>query len=320
MLALIGLPMMMERAYDKRLACGAICASGSLGILIPPSVLLVMYGPAASLSVGKLFAGAIGPGLLLALLYIIYNVIMCVIDPHKAPSATKEETAVPLAQKLKLLFTSLLPPLLLIFAVLGSIMLGIAAPTEAAAVGALASIIMAFFYKSFSYANLRKALKSTAKNYAMVQMIIWAAKAFTSLFLRMGCGILITQTLANMQGGRGTAFLIIMIITFILGMFIDWIGIIMIMIPIITPWAIKAGFDQVWFAMMIIVNLQFSFITPPFAYAIFFLKDTTRPEWGITTGDIIKGILPYLALITIALILCIIFPFIITWLPSVSIG
>lgn len=320
MLALIGLPMMMERGYDKKLACGAICSSGSLGILIPPSVLLVMYGPTAGLSVGKLFMGAIGPGLLLAAMYIGYNMIMCAIHPDYAPAADAEEIAIPVSEKLRMLFTSLLPPVLLIAAVLGSIMFGIAAPTEAAAVGALASILLSVAYRSFSMENLKSALSATAKNYAMVQMIMWAAKAFTTLFLKMGCGNVITNIIGNMPGGRWSAFLIIMIITFILGMFIDWIGIIMIMVPLVTPMVSRLGFDEIWFAMMIIVNLQLSFITPPFAYAIFFLKDTTRPEWGITTGDIIRGIIPYVFIIMICLILCCIFPPILTWLPSVAVG
>ncbi|RGY97176.1 TRAP transporter large permease subunit [Clostridium sp. AM58-1XD] len=320
MLGLIGLPMMMERGYDKKLACGAICSSGSLGILIPPSVLLVMYGPTAGLSVGKLFMGAMGPGLLLAAMYIAYNLIMCHLHPSYAPTATREELDVSTKEKVKMLIFSLLPPVLLIVAVLGSIMFGIAAPTEAAAVGALASILLSMAYRTFNMKNLTSALQSTAKNYAMVQMIIWAAKAFTTLFLKMGCGNIITNIIGNMPGGRWSAFLIIMLITFVLGMFIDWIGIIMIMVPIITPLVTKLGFDEIWFAMMIITNLQLSFITPPFAYSIFFLKDVTRPEWGISTGDIIRGIVPYIFIIAFTLVLCCIFPQILTWLPSIAVG
>ena len=319
MLGLIGLPMMMERGYDKKLACGAICSSGSLGILIPPSVLLVVYGPTAGLSVGKLFMGALGPGLLLAALYIAYNVIACYINPKLAPAAKSEEIDIPISEKIKLLVVSLLPPLLLISAVLGSIMFGIAAPTEAAAVGALAAILLSVAYRSFTMENLKRALVATAKNYAMVQMIMWAAKAFTVLFLRIGCGSVIVNIISNMPGGSWAAFLIIMLITFVLGMFIDWLGIIMIMVPIITPIVPQLGFDPVWFAMMIIVNLQLSFITPPFAYAIFFLKDVTRPEWGIETMDIIKGIIPYIFIIAFTLVLCCIFPQILTWLPSVAV-
>lgn len=320
MLGLIGLPMMMERGYDKKLACGAICSSGSLGILIPPSVLLVMYGPTAGLSVGKLFMGAMGPGLLLAVLYIAYNLIMCHLHPEMAPAASADEVNMPIGEKVKLLVFSLLPPVILICAVLGSIMFGIAAPTEAAAVGALASILLSMAYRTFNMENLNRALKATAKNYAMVQMIIWAAKAFTTLFLKIGCGSVITNIIGNMPGGRWSAFLIIMIITFILGMFIDWIGIIMIMVPIITPMVTQLGFDEIWFAMMIIVNLQLSFITPPFAYSIFFLKDVTRPEWGISTADIIQGIIPYIFIIALTLVLCCIFPQILTWLPSIAVG
>ncbi len=319
MLGLIGLPMMMERGYDKKLACGAICASGSLGILIPPSIMLVMYGPAASISVGKLFMGAFLPGLLLSALYIIYNLIMCGINPALAPPSPKTED-VPLGKKIKMLVISLVPPLVLISAVLGAIMFGVAAPTEAAAVGALASILLAIAYKTFTMENLRKALVDTAKNYAMVQMIAWSAKAFTVLFLKLGCGSVIKDVILGIPGGRWASFLVIMLITFILGMFIDWIGIILIMIPIVTPLAATMGFDAVWFAMMIIINLQLSFITPPFAYAIFFLKGVTRPEWDISTNDIIMGILPYIGIICLGLVLCTIFPQIITYLPSIAVG
>lgn len=320
MLAMIGLPMMMERGYNKRLACGAICASGSLGILIPPSVMLVLYAPTAGLSVGALFMGALGPGLLLSFLYILYNVVMCHIHPEYAPIAREDELAIPFGKKLKMLVTSLLPPLLLIVAVLGSIMGGIAAPTEAAAVGALATILLAIAYRSFNFDILWTALKGTAKNYAMVQMIMWGAKAFTTLFLKIGCGGVITNILSNISGGPWVAFIIIMLIVFVLGMFIDWIGIIMIMVPLLTPIIPKLGFDPIWFAMMIIVNLQLSFITPPFAYAIFFCKDCTKPEMGIETIDIIKGIIPYLFIIAFVLVLCCFFPQILTWLPEVAIG
>ena len=320
MLAMIGLPMMMERGYDKRLATGAICASGSLGILIPPSVLLVLYAPTAGLSVGKLFVGAVGPGLLLCVLYCAYNIIMCIIHPEYAPVASEKDFDIPLGKKLKMLITAILPPVILIAAVLGSIMFGIAAPTEAAAVGALATIILSFVYKSFTFERLWDALRRTAKNYAMVQMIMWGAKGFTTLFLKIGCGNVITSLLTNMAGGRWAAFGLIMLIVFLLGMFIDWIGIIMIVVPLVTPLVPKLGFDPIWFAMMIIVNLQLSFITPPFAYAIFFCKDCCKPEYGIETKDIISGIIPYLFLIALCLALCCVFPGILTYLPSIANG
>jgi len=321
MLGLIGLPMMMERGYNKSLSAGAICSAGSLGILIPPSIMLVMYGPSASLSVGKLFMGAFVPGFLLGALYTGYNLVACAINPKLAPAAGHDDelTSLPISKKLMVTLTGLLPPVLLILAVLGSIMFGIAAPTEAAAVGALVAVIMAICYRKFTLQNFHKALYDTAQNYAMVQMIAWAAKAFTILFLRLGCGNVVSDVIMAVPGGRWASFAVIMLIVFILGMFIDWLGIILILIPIVTPLAAEMGFDAIWFAMMIIINLQLSFITPPFAYAIFFLKGICRPEWGIETIDIVKGIVPYLALIAVCLILCIIFPQIITWLPNLTI-
>ena len=319
MLTLLALPVMIDNGYDKSLATGAICAGGSLGILIPPSVMLVLYGPAASLSVGKLFMAAIVPGLLLSLLYIIYIFIICRLKPSLAPMPATASETIPLSVKLKSLVTSLLPPLFLIFAVLGSIILGLASPTEAASVGALASILLALAYRSFNFKVLKKVLLETLTTYAMVLAIAWGAKMFTTVFLKLGCGSVVADLVCAVPGGKWGSFLLIMIIVFILGMFIDWIGIIFIMVPIITPLVKNLGFDPIWFAMMIILNLQLSFITPPFAYSIFYLKGVAKPEWGISTRHIIKGIIPYIGLIFLALFLCILFPNIILWLPNLAI-
>ncbi len=319
MLGVIGIPAMLNKGYDKKIICGSICAGGSLGVLIPPSILIVMYGPTASLSVGKLFMAAFIPGLLLTGLYVIYIYIRCLINPNLGPVLSIEERKVPLAQKIKMLFTSLLPPLFLIFSVLGSILLGLATPTEAAAIGALASVILAACYRVLNWEHLKDVCLTTVKVSCLAQMVAWGAKMFTNLFLKMGCGDVVTSTLLNLPLGKWGTFFVIMFILFILGMFIDWLGIIFIMVPIITPLAVKLGFDPIWFSMMVIINLQFSFITPPFAYSIFYLKGIVKEEWDITTQDIISGILPYLGLIAIAIVLCIIFPDIILWLPNLSV-
>lgn len=318
MLTIFALPIMLEKGYSKPLCSGTICASGTLGVLIPPSILLVVYGPTAGISVGKLFMAAFGPGFLLSLLYIGYVIIACKLNPNLAP-ASEKRTDISTKVKLKMLLKSLVPPLFLILAVLGSIGFGIAAPTEAAAVGALAAVVLAICYRTFTFSALKKALIDTVKNYAMVIMIVACAKCFTSLFLKLGCGNVIADLIMGIPGGRWASFLVIMFITFILGMFIDWIGIIFIMVPIITPLVSALGFDPLWFAMMVIVNLQMSFITPPFATSLFFYKGTVRPEWNISTIDIYKGIIPFVGLVSLALVLCTIFPQIITWLPSVMI-
>jgi tripartite ATP-independent transporter DctM subunit len=316
MLGLIGIPVMLEKKYDKRIISGAICASGSLGILIPPSIMIVMWGPTASISVGKLFMGAFMPGLLLSGLYIAYIYIRCLLEPSLGPAANTAEMNISLKRKLTMLAGSLVPPLLLIFSVLGSILFGVASPTEAAGVGALASLILALGYRALSLQALKNVLIATLRTIGMVMGIAFGAKMFTSLFLQLQCGDVISDLFLGIPGGKWVIFLVIMVVFFILGMFIDWMGIIFIMVPIITPLGASLGFNPIWFAIMMMVNLQFSFITPPIAYAIFFLKGILKPEWGITTNDIIMGILPYLGLIAIALILCTLFPGIILWLPS----
>jgi len=316
MLGLIGIPVMLEKGYDKRLISGAICASGNLGILIPPSIMIVMWGPTASLSVGKLFMGAFMPGLLLSALYIAYIYISCLMKPSLGPPAKTAEMNLGWNRKLTMLANSLVHQLLLIFSVLGSILFGIASPTEAAAVGALASLLLAVGYRALNKKQLKDVLGATLRTIGMVMGIAYGAKMFTSLFLQLQCGDVISDLFLGIPGGRWVIFFVIMVVFFIMGMFIDWMGIIFIMVPIITPLGTELGFDPIWFAIMMMVNLQLSFITPPIAYAIFFLKGILKPEWGITMEDIIIGILPYLALISIALILCALFPGIILWLPS----
>jgi tripartite ATP-independent transporter DctM subunit len=316
MLALVGIPAMLKRGYSKSLATGSVCAGGTLGILIPPSIMLVVYGPMANLSVGALFFGAFLPGFLLSALYIAYIVIWCLLKPNEGPPVSAEERAVPLSTKTLLLVKSLVPPLFIILAVLGSIFFGIAAPTEAGAVGALAATLLAVAYRRFSFLALRQTALETIKLSGMILLIASLAFAFVGVFIRAQCGGVVQDFLLGTPGGKWGVFFVIMFICFILGMFIDWIGIVFIMVPIITPIGAALGFDPLWFAMMIIVNLQMSFLTPPFAYAIFFVKAASPPEFGVETGDVIRGVIPFIALIAVGLLLCIAFPQIILVLPS----
>jgi tripartite ATP-independent transporter DctM subunit len=316
MLALIAIPSMLKRGYSKSLSCGAVCAGGSLGILIPPSIMLVIYGPTASLSVGKLFMAAFMPGFLLTGLYVAYIALRCGFNPELGPPLPPEERTVPLRTKLTLLFTSLLPPIFLILAVLGSIFFGIAAPTEAAALGALASVILGLVFRALDFQALKEITYTTMRVTCMVVLIAFGATMFTGVFLHLGCGDVLTNLITSVPFGRWGSFTIIMIIVFILGMFIDWIGIIFILVPLVTPMAEVLGFHPIWFAMMFILNLQFSFITPPFSYALFYLKGIAKDEWELSINDIINGMTPYIGLIAIALGLCIVFPQIILWLPG----
>jgi len=318
-MGLIAIPSMIKRGYSKELACGSVCSGGSLGILIPPSVMLVLYGPNAGISVGKLFVGAIVPGLVLAGLYVGYTLVRCWLSPSMAPPIPVEERAIPLLKKINILVTGILPPLFLILAVLGSIFFGVAAPTEAAAVGCVAAVVLAAAYRRFNWQTLKEATLQTMKVSCMAFFIAFGATMFTGAFLKLGGGEVVTNLLLSTPGGKWGVFALIMFIVFILGMFIDWIGILFIMVPLITPIGDTLGFDPVWFAIMVCVNLQMSFMTPPFAYSIFYLKGIALPEWEITTAQIIRGVIPFVILIIIALGLLILFPQLILWLPQLMI-
>ncbi len=315
-LAIIALPEMIKRGYSKSLAAGSVCAGGTLGILIPPSIMLVVYGPMAVISVGKLFFAAFLPGLLLSALYIGYIAVYSFTRPDVAPAMPPEERAVPLLKKIIDLLTALVPPAALIMAVLGSIFLGIATPTEAAGVGAVAATLLAVANRRFNLSMLKETARQTLIISAMVLAIGATAYAFVGIFIRAGGEEAVTQIIMGAPGGRWGIFAIIMFVVFLLGYFIDWMGILFIVVPIITPIGEALGFDKLWFAMMICVNLQTSFLTPPFAYAIFYLRGAADPSLGVTTGDIIRGVFPFVILIVVALGLLIAFPQIILWLPG----
>lgn len=316
-MGLLALPAMLGRGYDKSLTAGTICAGGTLGILIPPSIMLVVYGPQAGISVGKLFIAAIVPGLVLSALFIIYIAVKCFIHPSLGPPMPAEERRVPLAKKTSLLVTSLMPPLFLILAVLGTIFFGVASPTEAAGMGALASIILAAIYRNLNFRTLKETGYRTIRATAMVFMVALGASMFVGVFMKLGGGKVIGDTLMALPLGKWGILAAIMFIVFILGMFIDWLGIVFIMVPLFTPVAEALGFNALWFAMLICVNLQMSFLTPPFAYAAFYLKGIAPPELSI--GDIYRAIVPFLVLQATGLALCIIFPPLITWLPGLMI-
>jgi len=315
MIALIATPSMLQRGYNKELVCGCVCAGGTLGILIPPSLMLVVYGPMAELSVGKLFMGAFGPGFLLSGLYMTYVAVRSWLRPEDAPPMPVEERQVPIGRKVNMLLTGMLPPLFLMFSVLGAIFFGVAAPTEAAAVGALAAVLLTLAYRRLTWPVLRDCMLETMRITSMALVIGWSAQMFVGVFLRLGGGDVIQNLLLAMPGGKWGTFFAVQFIIFMLGFLIDWIGIGFIIVPLVTPRAPVLGFDPLWFAMMIVVNLQMSFMTPPMAYAIFYLKGIAKPEWGIDTGHIIRGVTPFVAIILLALFLCIVFPDIILWLP-----
>ena len=313
-IGLMALPAMLSKSYDKSLACGSVCAGGTLGILIPPSIMIILYGPIARISVGKLFLGTLVPGIMLAVLYMVYIAVRCYFRPQDGPPMPREERNVPVSKKLWLLATSVLPPAMLIFAVLGSIFFGIAAVTEAAAVGVVASIVLAACYGQLTYATLKDACIQTLTITSMILMIAIGAAFFSSVFVALGGDDVISSLFLNLPFGKWGIMITIMLLLVVVGMFIDWMGIVFIIVPLISPIGLELGFDPIWFAVMVMVNLQISFLTPPFAYSIFYLKGITPPE--VKTTDIYKGVLPFVGLQIIALLLCAAFPFLITWLPT----
>ncbi len=316
MLALLALPSMVKRGYSKSLASGAVCAGGTLGILIPPSIMLVIYGPMANISVGKLFMAAFIPGFILSALYCIYIALRCFFQPSIAPAVPVEERAVPFMKKTTMLVTSLVPPGVLILAVLGSIFFGIAPPTEAAAVGAFAATILTVAYRRFSFKVLKATATQTLLVTSMILLIGGLSFVFVGVFIPAGGAKVVNEVIMGAPGGCWGAFAVVMFIIFLLGFFIDWIGIIFIMVPILAPIAPALGFDPLWFAMMIIINLQMAFMTPPMAAAIFYLRGSAPAELGVTMGDIIRGVFPFVGLIMIGLGLCVAFPQLILWLPA----
>ncbi len=313
-IGLMALPVMLEKKYNKSLACGAICAGGTLGILIPPSVMIIVYGPIARISVGKLFLGALMPGLLLVALYMLYIAIRCHLKPEDGPPLPVEERQTTGGQKIRILLTSVIPPAFIIFSVLGSIFFGIAAVTEAAAVGAVASMLLAASYGRLNFTVVREACQQTLTITAMIMMIAIGASFFSTVFVALGGDEVITSLFMKLPMGKWGVLAAIMLLLVLCGMFIDWMGILFIIVPLITPIAADLGFDPVWFAVLVMVNLQISFLTPPFAYSIFYLKGIAPP--GVETVDIYKGVMPFVGLQALAIILLILFPQIITWLPS----
>lgn len=316
MLAMAVLPSMLKRGYSKSLSTGAVTAGGCLGILIPPSIMLVLYGPIAGISVGQLFFGAFIPGFTLSGLYVVYIMIRSYLQPGIAPAVPVEERNVPFLKKTWMLLIAVGPVALLILSVLGVIFMGIAPPTEAAGIGAFVATLLTIAYRRFSWQVLKECALLTMRACGFIFVIVTMAVAFTAVFLGGGGREVMQELIMAAPGGKWGVFGIIIFIIFIMGMFIEWIGIVYIMVPIITPIAQAAGFDILWFSIMVCVTLQTAFMTPPFASGIFICRGACDPKLGITMGDIIRGVLPHVALVIIGLILFIVFPEIITWLPG----
>ena len=330
-MGLISLPIMLSRNYDPSLSAGTICATGTLGQIIPPSIALVILGDvlsaayqqsqlsignfsARTVSVGDLFMGAIIPGLILVFCYAFYVIIRAYLSPKMAPS----QVVTIVSGRWKILLTSLLPPFILITSVLGSILLGIATPTEAAGVGALGAILLAVSKSSLTRANLTEAVETTTEITAMVFMILLGSSIFSLVFRGFGGDDLITGIFTELPGGAFGAVLVVMVIIFLLGFILDFIQITLVVVPIVGPALLMLGVDPIWLGIMIAINLQTSFLTPPFGFALFYLRGVAPDT--LATKDIYKGVMPFILIQLGVLIALAIFPELVTALPQAVYG
>jgi len=312
-MGVIALPAMLNRGYRKDLALGCICAGGGLATLIPPSVVLIMWGLTAGVSIGQLYMAGVVPGLMLAALFVIYIIIRCRLQPDLAPPASAEDLAIPLSEKLALLRDLILPSAVA-FGVLGSLYLGWATPTEAAGVGVLGAMLAAAVNRRLTWANVKKAVADTTKVTAMLYWLFFGSSALIGVYTLAGGTRLIQDTMTGLPVGPIGVIIIIQLIWIVLGCFIDWIGILLLTAPIFVPVASALGFDLVWLGVLFCMNMQISYISPPFGPAAFYLKGVVPKD--VTLNDIFGSIWPYLILQFVALGLVIAFPQIALWLPS----
>jgi tripartite ATP-independent transporter DctM subunit len=314
-LGLLTLPTLIRRGYNKSIACGAICASGTLGQIIPPSLILILLSDIMQQSVGTLFAAAVGPGLLLAAVYIIFLLLLGWAKPELMPAMPQEERDQVSRRELFIRFWKVaVPPVLLVVAVLGSIIGGVAAPTEAACMGALGSALITLISKRLSWVVLRDVARETTKITAVMMFILMMAQVFALAFRGLHGEDLITKMFEFLPGGVNSDIWFMMLIIFILGFFIEWIEISYIAVPLFLPVLLAQGVDPIWLAMLITVNLQSSFLTPPFGWALFYLKGVAPP--GVTIADIYKGVVPFVLMQAIALVIVFMYPQIALWLPK----
>lgn len=312
---LITLPTLLRRDYDPHIACGTICASGTLGQIIPPSLVLILLADITGESVGTLFAAALVPGLMLGLLYFGYILFLAWRTPTRMPPIPLEERqSVSTGQLLFDLVKVVVPPLTLVVAVLGSIIGGVAAPTEAASMGAFGALLLVTLTGRMSYPVLRDTVESTFKITGMTLFVLMCAQVFSLSFRGLGGDDLIDRLFEFLPGGLWGGVIFMMLLLFVLGFFLDWIEITYIVLPLLLPFFHAQGADIVWLCMLVAMNLQTSFLTPPFGWSLFYLKGVAPPQ--ITTGDIYQGVLPYIGIQVIGLLLVMVFPALATWLPK----
>ena len=315
---LMAIPAMQKYKYNGGLIAGTICAGGSLGTIIPPSIVVVVYASIAQLSIGKLFAASMIPGLLMVVFFILYIYIRAVIRPEDAPRVSMAESKLPLAEKLLITFKALVPPLALIFVVLGSLLAGAASPTEAAAVGSIGALLLAAMFRELNKKTLVAALGVTIRITAMIMLIVVGGTMFTSIFAVSGGGDLVRDMVSYFGFGSTGLIVFFLAIVFVAGFVLDWISIVLICIPIFTPFIKAAGIDPIWFAIMVMVVIQTSYLTPPMAPSIFYLR-SIAPK-SITYKHMYWGVMPFVLMQLLVLAVVAIWPQTATYLPDVLVG
>ena len=316
-LGIMAAKSMNKSGYDVRLAAGTITAGGTLGILIPPSIMLVVMGPIMEIPVTDLFAAAIIPGIMLALLYAAYVTIRCALNPNLGPVLAIEDRASSMTEVFKEFLIGLVPPALLVFAALGSILFGYATPTEAAGCGAVGSLLLALVYKKLTLPKLQEALVKTLEISALIMVLVAASNFFGSVFSRLGTPMVLTEFLLGLEMNRYIILGIVLGMIFLLGWPLEWVPIVLIIIPIILPLIEALEFNLTWFAILVAVNLQTAWLSPPVALSAYFLKGVV-PEWDLK--DIYIGMMQFMVLQVIGLIIIVIFPQIALWLPTYLYG
>jgi tripartite ATP-independent transporter DctM subunit len=315
---LLATPVMLRHGYDKALISGTITAGGSLGAIIPPSVVVIILSAVAEMSLGDMFIGMFIPGLLMAFLYVVYIILRCTIDPEAGPRILHPDQNIEFLAKLKMTGVALFPPLLLIIAVLGSIMMGVAVPTEAAAVGAIGTVVLTICYRTFTWSIMMEAMVKTLQITAMMLTIVVGGTMFASVFLSSGGFDAIRGILAFWNLGPWGTLILILGLVFLAGFVLDGLSIILIIVPIGFPLIKSFGFDPIWFAVLFLVVKQTSYLTPPMAGAIFYFRAIAPRE--ITLGHMYKGVIPFILLDLVVLVLVMIFPELALWLPKKILG
>ena len=315
---MLAIPVMMKYAYDKGLISGTICAGGSLGTIIPPSVVVVVLGPVADVSVGTLFVGMIFPGFIMAGLYLLYIVVRCTMQPSAGPVLPRSDDDPTILQAIWVTTVALVPPVLLIVAVLGSIMFGLAAPTEAAGLGALGSLLLAIAYRRLTWPIFNDAVLKTLRVTCMILMILLGGNMFAGVFIGSGGVVLTEQLISSAALGPALTLVLFLAVCFVAGFFLDWISVLLIFIPVFMPIVKSLGFDPAWFCVLFLIVIQTSYLTPPMAPAIFYLRGISPPE--ITLQHMFRGVVPFIILQLLCLAIVAFFPQLVLWLPDQLLG